>query len=241
MTKILTAVLVPFLFMTSSCQFLGGQRIYGDGHITTQDRNIGSFNSVDVGGNFKVHVRQDATSSVKIEADQNLMQYIDVYVEGNTLRIEPKHGYNLDASKDIVAYVSAPAFKSIEASGACDIISENTISGNEELSVSVSGSGDITMDVNVPKLNTDISGNGTASIKGQAADFSATVSGSGDVKCMDLVTDNTKLDLSGSSDAEVTANKKLDVEISGSAHVKYKGNASVNQDVSGSGKVEKVG
>ena len=42
------------------------------------------------------------------------------------------------------------------------------------------------------------------------------------------------------TDAEVNANKKLEIEVSGSGSVRYKGNASVNQRISGSGDIKKV-
>jgi hypothetical protein len=229
------------LFAFSSCRYFGGERISGDGHIVSQQRNAGSFHSVDVSGGIKVHVRQDAASSVKVEADQNLMQYIDVYNDGSTLVIKEKDGFNLNPSKDIVVYVAAPVFKDIDVSGACDIIGDGPISGSEELSMHVSGSGDIIMQVALPKVSAEISGSGSVNLKGQATNFSASVSGSGDVKCFELVTDNTKLDLSGSSDAEITANKQLDIEASGSSNISYKGSASVNQSISGAGSVKKVG
>lgn len=234
-------VLTLGLFTFSSCRYFGGERISGDGHVVTQQRSTGNFNSVDVSGGIKVHVRQDAANSVKVEADQNLMEYIDVYNDGNTLVIKEKEGFNLDPSKDIVVYVAAPVFKDIDVSGACDIIGDNTISGGDELNMHVSGSGDIVMAVALPKVSAEISGSGSINLKGQATNFSAHVSGSGDVKCFDLVTDTTELDLSGSSDAEVTANKQLNIEASGSSSISYKGNASVSQNISGSGSVKKVG
>jgi hypothetical protein len=97
------------------------------------------------------------------------------------------------------------------------------------------------MEVALPKVYAEISGSGSINLKGQATDFSAHVSGSGDVKCFDLVTDVTELNLSGSSDAEVTANKQLNIDASGSSSISYKGNASVSQNISGSGSVKKVG
>jgi hypothetical protein len=72
-------------------------------------------------------------------------------------------------------------------------------------------------------------------------DFNASVSGQGDVKCFDLVTENTSLDISGGSDVEISANKQLNIEASGSSSVRYKGNASVSQNISGAGSVKKVG
>lgn len=223
-----------------SCQYIGGQRVSGNGHITTQDRSVGSFNSIRSGGSTNVHVMQSSSNTVKIEADDNLMQYIDVYVEGNTLYIKSKNGYNLNPSKDITVYVSAPSFKDISVSGSGDIIGDNAISGNDPLDLHVSGSGNINMQVNVPKVSTDVSGSGDVTLKGQAKDFDAELSGSGKIKCFDLVTDNTSLHLSGSSDADVNANKSLDINVSGSGSVRYKGTPSISQHISGSGDIRKA-
>ena len=239
--RITYSILALTIVLFSSCGYFGGERIYGDGKLVTQQISSGSFNSVDVSGGIQVHVRQDATNSVKVEADQNLLEFIDVYTEGNTVVVKERRGYNLQPSRDIVVYVSAPAFKDIDVSGACDIIGDNVISGTEELSMHVSGSGDIIMQVALAKVHADISGAGSIQLKGQATDFTAEVSGSGDVKCFDLVTDNTQLDLSGSSEVEVTANKQLNVEASGSSSVHYKGAANVSQRISGAGSVKKVG
>lgn len=228
-------------FVLASCHYFMGERVSGNGHITSQQRNIGSFSGVDASGQVIVHVRQDASPSVKIETDENLQELIEVYTSGNTLVIRTKQGFNIDPSKDIVAYVSAPVFKDIDLSGQCDIIGDSPLSGTEPLSMHVSGQGDIELEVNIPKVSTEISGQGNVKLKGQVTDFSASVSGQGDVKCFDLVTENTSLDISGGSDVEVTANKQLTIEASGASSVRYKGNASVSQNISGAGSVKKVG
>ena len=225
----------------TSCHYFGGQRVSGNGHITTMQKNAGSFDGVSVSGQVIVHVRQDSTNSVKIETDENLHELIEVYTRGNTLIIRTREGFNIDPSRDIIAYVSSPLFKAIDISGQCDVIGDSPISGTEPLSMHVSGQGDITLDLNFPKVSTDISGQGNVKLKGQANDFTASVSGQGDVKCFDLVTDNTSLNISGGSDVEITANKQLNIEASGSSSVRYKGNASVSQNISGSGSVKKVG
>lgn len=234
-------LLLVSALILSSCHYIMGERISGNGHIVSEQKNVGSFNSIDASGQVTVHVRQDASASVKIETDQNLQSYLDVFTEGNTLVIRTKQGFHLDPSKDIIAYVNAPVFRNIELSGQCDIIGDSPISGNEPLSLHVSGQGDINLEVRVPKISTEISGQGNVALKGQVTDFEASVSGQGDVKCFDLITDNTTLDISGDSDIEVTANKQLNIEASGSSSVRYKGNANVNQNISGAGSVKKVG
>jgi hypothetical protein len=235
-------ILFAFVVMLGlvSCHYGWGERITGNGRIKTEGRQVSDFNSVDVSGDVAVHIKQSGTPGVSIETDENLMQYIEVFTSGSKLVIRTKEGYNLDASKDIIAHVSAPTFKNIEASGSCDIVGEGVIRGEDELSMSVSGSGNIYMEMEVNKVSTHVSGDGSVNLKGRATNFDASVSGSGDIKCFELATDNTKLDLSGNSSVEVTVNKQLDVEASGSADVQYKGNANVSKDISGSGSVKKV-
>lgn len=227
-------------FLFCSC-FFTGQRVSGNGYITSQYRTVDNFTAVHCSGSMDVRITQSESNSVKVETDENLIPYLDIFVDGNTLVVREKQGYNLNPSKSLTVYVSSPSFKEVEMSGSGNIVSDNTISGSEPLKMHVSGSGNINLTVNVPKLGADISGSGNIVLKGQSTDLSISMNGSGDISCFDLTSDNVSLDISGSSDADVTANKKLDIEVSGSGSVHYKGNAAVNQRVSGSGEVKKEG
>ena len=237
--RIVIILLVLPVFI--SCRFGWGERVNGNGHFTTEERQVSDFNSIDVSGDIVVHVRQDAASAVKLETDENLQPYIEVFTSGDKLVVRTKKGYNLSSSKEMIVYVTAPSFTSLEVSGACDIVGEGMITGGNELHVSVSGSGSIDMHVELPRIITRVSGDGSISLKGQVTEFDASISGSGDIKCFDLVTDRTELNLSGAATAEVNANKELDVRVSGSADVEYKGNANVTKNISGGGMVTKVG
>ena len=237
MRTILFVIVVVALF---SCDMMGGKRVSGNGKVTTQARPVSAFSSIDASGSVKVHVKQDSSSSVKIETDENLMEYVEVYVKGSTLVVKTKDGFNLNPSKDLIVYTAAPVFKTVDVSGSGDIISDNIISGGEPLEMGVSGSGNINVQVALPKVSVEVSGSGNVFLKGTSKEFSGSISGSGSIRAFELTTDNTSLHLSGAADAEVTANQKLDVEVSGSGDVKYKGSASVSQSISGSGSVKKV-
>ncbi len=225
----------------TSCRFFGGERVHGDGNITTQQRNVGNFTGLDVSGAMNVHIMQDAAVGVRVQADANLMQYIETNLDGNTLHIHQKDGFNLQPSKEIIVYVSAPVFKELEVSGASNIVGDNAISGKEELSIHASGASGITMQVDLSKLYSDLSGASTLNLKGRAASFTIEASGASNIKCMDLNTDETTVDVSGASEVEITANKQLNIEASGASNVDYKGAANINQKSSGASNVKKVG
>ncbi len=229
-----------FTTLLSSCIFIGGKRVRGNGKIMTQSRTVNPFTSIDVRSSIDVYVKQDSVVSVKIEADENLLEYVQVTVDNGTLDIREEKGYNLRSTKGIKVYVSGPSFKHFEASGACDIFSENQIKSTEPVSIDLSGACDVKMDLKTPAINVDLTGAGKITLKGETKDFDIEGSGSTDIRCFELMTENTRVDMSGAGDAEVFASVKLDVHVSGAADVKYKGNATVSQKVSGAGSVKKA-
>lgn len=233
-------VMAAALLLFCSCRQIFAKRIRGNGNVTTQSRSVGQFNSIDVSGSIDVYARQDSSASVRVEADDNLQQYVETFLDDDVLRIKTEEGYNLRPSRQIKVYVSAPMFKKFEASGACDIYSEGKITSSSNIDVDLSGSCDVTLDVTAPKITVDVSGACSVKLKGDAKEFEVEGSGSTDIKCYDLVADNVDLDISGAGDAEVHANVKLTGDISGAASVKYKGTAQTDIHTSGATSVKKV-
>lgn len=238
--KRFSIIFILFSILFVSCRFTTGKRIRGNGNIKTETRTTGSFSNVSVSSNINVYVKQDSVTSVKIEADENLLEYIHINVDGSTLGIKEEDGFNLRSNKGIKVYVSGPSFKQFKASGACNIFSENQIKSTEPISIKLSGACDVNMDLDAPEIGVDLSGAGTIILKGKTKDFKVDGSGATKIKCFDLATENTDIEMSGAGNAEVFASVKLNVHVSGAADVKYKGNAEVSQKVSGAGSVKKV-
>lgn len=238
MQKIALFSLIIVIAVTG-CRGVFGKRVRGNGNITTETRNITGFGSVDVSGAIDVYVKTDSVQSVKVEADDNLQQYIEVYNDRGTLRIHTRNGYNIRSSRGVNVYVSGPAFRRLEASGACDIYSENKIMSAEKMEIDLSGASDARVELNAPEVSVDVSGAGSVSLKGETKDLTLDGSGSSNFKCYDLMAENVNVEISGAGDAQVSASVKLDVNVSGAGSVRYKGNPQVNQRVSGSGSVKK--
>lgn len=232
---------LPLLLVFGSCRHFMGKRIRGNGTIRTEERPVKSFKQVEVGGAAKVMVSQGDQPSVKVEADDNLLQYIEVFQEGDKVYVRTKKGFNLQPSGDINIYVTSSVYSKISASGACDIIGQNKITNPEDLRLEVSGAGDIKMEVDAPKLSAEVSGAGSVRLKGQTKEVDLDLTGASHAYCYDLLSENTTVEISGAGSAEVYASVKLDATVSGAGNVNYKGNASdVNQHVSGAGSVKKV-
>jgi hypothetical protein len=221
-----------------SCRFMG-KRVHGNGVVKTIEKPVGPFKEVEASGDIKLIVIQGDLKPVKLEADENILPYIDVIQEGDRLTIKTRDGFNLDPSGNLNVYVTSPHFTSIEVSGSSDIIGQNKISSTEELNLGASGAGDIKMEVDAPKIKAGISGSGSITLKGQAKDVDIDLTGAGHAYCYELLSENTKIDISGAGSAQVYASVTLKAEVSGAGNIHYKGNASVSQSISGAGSVEK--
>lgn len=234
-----TLVLVCLVMLMASCGFIGGERVRGDGNWQSQERQVGNFKDIKVSGAADVHLTQGESKPIRIEVDQNLLEYIEVYVEGTTLHVETRTGFNLDPSKDMAVYVTAPSFNEIKVSGAGNIVSESKINNPGPIDLRISGAGNIKVEVNAPKVGVDISGAGTATLVGETKDFDLDISGAGKARCFDLKAENAKVRISGAGNADVFASLKLDAHTSGAGSVKFKGKPTdVKSSKSGAGSIE---
>lgn len=235
-------LLVPMVsLLFCSCMFTDGKKIKGNGSITKEQRTVSSFSRVEVRGNIDVYLVQGEVKPVEIEGDENLIPYVELEQTGSKLVIKSKDGYNLDPSGDMKLYVTAPEFEQIEVSGACNIFSQSKINNDKNLQLSVSGAGDVKMEVDAPRVEMKLSGAGKVNLKGETKSFNLDLSGASTAHCYELLAENTEVDISGAGTAEVYASVKLDAEVSGAGSIKYKGNAKdVKQHVSGAGSVSKT-
>jgi Putative auto-transporter adhesin, head GIN domain len=232
---------LPFLLvavLAASCHNVFGDKIKGNGNIKTESRTAGIFSSVEVSGSLDVYVSQDSACSVKVEADENLMEYIIIKTEGDVLVVEPRDGYNL--SGRIKIYVSSPVFKRFEVSGASLLASNNILTSSEAIAIQLSGASDVKVEVKAPHVSIDISGASTALVKGQTKDLFIEGSGASNAKCFELLSENAEVDISGASNVDVFASVKLNAEASGASDIRYKGNAAVTPNTSGAGSIKKV-
>lgn len=233
---------LTFLFagamLLASCN-LAKKKIRGNGTIQTETRSEKGFQTVDVQGAIKLYVRQDSSYSLKVETDANLMEYVETFMEKNTLVIRPKRGVRLKPSNAVKVYISSPSYRFFDVSGASELIGEGRISSPDELFLDLSGASTARLDIKSPKTGIDLSGACTAKISGETRDLDIEASGASNAYCYMLQSENAAVDLSGASTAEVFASQKLNASAAGASNIRYKGNPAVQQSASGASGVTK--
>lgn len=232
-------LLIPSLALLAfaSCDF---NRVKGNGHVISKSFDKANFKNIDVSSSMDVVLKQGTDYSVRIDAEENILQLIEVRKEGDELIVGFKNNIGISPTKDIKVYITAPEFHKLEGSGACTISNSGVITGNE-VTLDLSGACNTHLNVDVKKLGIEASGSSEIEVKGKAVYFSVDGSGSTSVSAFQLITENATIDLSGAGDAEVFASQSLKADLSGAGSVTYKGNPpSVSKEISGAGSVSKA-
>lgn len=224
--------IVVCLFVLVSCN-----GIKGSGHIKKEERTVNSFDGLESSGSIDIDVKYGPSQLVEIEADDNILQYVVTKIENGLLIVTYKPNMSF-INTHVKAYVTTPSLDRIYSSGSADIVSRDTLHDAKSIEVKVGGSGDIDAVVNAPSVTGDVSGSGNIQLHGLTRNFDLSVSGSGDAKCRDLMSENTTVDVAGSGTAHVFASLKLTAKVSGSGDIIYSGNPSSPSIVkNGSGSV----
>ncbi len=185
--------------------------IKGSGKLKTENRNILSFDSIEIDGAFDLVVVCQKKKSLKITGDDNLLKHIITRVKGNKLHIYSNAA--ICSEIQLVVKVAIENIETVSSSGAADIDVSNL--DNNNFSLDISGSGDIYL-------------------QGITCDFTAVLSGSSELNAKNFKAENVRIEINGASDAHVYASQKLDVEISGAGTLFYSGNpVEITQNITG--------
>lgn len=233
--KIVSALGLSLLFILSSCNF---NCISGSGRRVTENRSVGTFTKVEFGGNIRLKVKQDSVSSMRITADDNIQREIKTRVKGGVLQI--KMDGNFCNTGLIEIELSSKEWKGIEASGACQIYTENQLHTNDFM-LDLSGASKVVMDIVASRMRTSSSGSAKVKLTGQAGAHDVDLSDAAEIQAFDFVVGNYNIETSGSSDCAINVLNSLNVQSSGASKILYKGNPkTIHHDESGAATLKHV-
>jgi hypothetical protein len=223
------------LSILSSCRF---GCIKGSGHRITENHKVSDFSKLDISGGFKIHLKQDSSLTVTVNADDNLMKYIHVNSEGDKLRIYSKK--NICGSGELELNIGVKNLEVIKASGGINLATDGKLN-TKDLHLELSGASQIDMDLNAANLFTEGSGSTDMTLRGQAASHKIEFAGSGKVKAGDFVVGSYDIETTGASECTINVLKDLNVNTTGAADIKYRGNpTNVNTSKTGAASVTKI-
>lgn len=219
------------------------ETVKGNGQAKTETRQVNAFTSLSSGGAINVEITYGNSNSISIEADENLLTYIETTVDNGKLTIKSSKNKNLKSKSDITVRVSMTKITGFQQSGSGNISGEGAFTNDGETDFSISGSGNLKLGFNsFGDLDLSVSGSGNINLKGNSTNkLEAKISGSGNIDCLKMAANDVDVKISGSGNVKVNAKNSIDAKIAGSGSVFYKGEATdIKSKVVGSGRVVKI-
>ena len=235
--------------------------VQGSGGVAEEERDVSGFTGLTLAGIGDVIVELGDEEALTVEAEENLLQYLETEVHGDTLEIGIQDQINLRPSEPVHFYVTVIELDEIALSGSGNIQLPDletdhfrlTIHGSgdvsmgeltaEDFNISIMGSGDIDVAaLYADTLDINITGSGDLNIHDGQVDYQEDdIPGSGYYSARDLESERADVNIFGSGDVTLRVNEHLVVRIPGSGDVAYAGDATVDSRVNGSGHVRHIG
>ncbi len=215
-----------------------------DQRFKGEERSVADFTGVYSGGYFNVFITIGEKESLRIEADAATLKDIETKVEKGILKIQlnSKKRYwdwNTSDRKKVNIFISAKVLTNVSASGSGNMKVEGTIKA-PDFRVSLSGSGNLDLNVESVNLAAVVSGSGNMRLGGNSQNAQLMLSGSGNLAAVDFKAKNAEVSVSGSGNVNLKVEKKLKAITSGSGNIRYDGDPEIEETRSGSGKILKM-
>ena len=190
-------------------------KVRGSGRMATEVRELRGFSSVDVSSVFQVEITAQSEFHVEVEADDNLLQFIETEVRGSELHISLDKG--VKSKNPLRVRIGVPNIERIEASGASKVFVSNLKNS---------------------KVEVDTSGASKIELSGETSQLIVDVSGASHINAAELKAVDAVVDASGASRVNVNVSGELRSEASGASNVNYAGNpTNVIKNTSGASSV----
>ncbi len=210
----------------------------GSGTLVKQTRNVEAFRGVSVGGGFDVEIRKGSPAKVEIEADDNLIDDIEVTVSNGQLKISVVDGVSFNDA-DMKVFITADELTKISSSASAKIVALDVLESDENISLKASSGSSIQATLNAPASTADASSGAEILVKGRTKSFEAESSSGASVKASDLLSENTSAKASSGATTDVHASVKLDASASSGGSITYRGEASAVKKESSGGSITK--
>lgn len=227
------------LLFAGACLFLCSCNFEsGSGNIISEKRSVGNFTGISVGGSFEVEVKSGSNQSVEVEADDNVIKYIETTVSGDVLKIRLSGRHSL-SNVHLKVLITTPGLESIKASSSAYVKVLDVLKEEGKISFEATSSAEIEAEVDAPEVVATGTSSASLHLSGRTKNYIAKVNSSAEIKSFELLSENTEANASSSGNAEVYASVRLKAHASSSGSVDYRGGASVEKSESSSGSVEK--
>lgn len=195
------------ILLLFSCSTLRSEK--ASGNIITENRTLGSFSKIECYKGVMVYLLQGDANSVKIVADDNVIEYLTTKINNNTLEI--KMDKDFKKLKSLKVYVTFVDIDKLDVS----------------LGAMVSAEKELDMD----KFSIQVSTGSIVNMKGKIKNLILKADTGSILSCKEFIAENCTLNASTGSICDVYVTKNLILNVDSGSIVDYYGKP-VHKDVS---------
>jgi hypothetical protein len=201
---------------------------------------VGAFDRIALEGSPDVIVAVGGAPSVRAEGDADMIERLEVVVEGGKLKIGVRDGsgrwFSFRRHRGVTLHVTVPSLAGVAIAGSGDVRIDR-VQGSS-FNGSIAGSGGLEIGtLAVGEANFSVAGSGDIRGAGRADRASVSVAGSGDIDLARLEAGDATLGMAGSGDINIRATRTATVDLRGSGDITVAGPARCTISKSGSGEV----
>ncbi len=220
--KFIVGLLAALLVTSCNFDFTFGQ-MQGNGNVITQDMNIsGNFEEVSASNGWEVFLEKGSSNSVIIEADENLVDAAEVYIENGNLKIKCEKGIGNATSKKVYVTYAQP-LSEINVSSGASLYTKEVLEGNN-LEFDASSGGTMKIEVVAKNVETDVSSGGVIRLSGTTDRLDASASSGGVARISDLKAISATADVSSGGVLNIYVSQDLKADASSGGVISYYGN-----------------
>ena len=216
--------------------------IRGSGTLAIEEHDISGIRGVAVTNQGDLFIEFGDDEGLRIEAEDNLLQYITVKQKGSTLVIGTERGvHNLRNTKPIRYYLTVSDLEEVTATSAGDIMVPEV--RRDRFQATATSAGDITIEAFYGDFfHAHVTSAGDVSVNGgEVALMDIAVSSAGDFDGRHLKAIRADVSISSAGDATVWVTEHLDASISSVGDLRYIGDPELDISRSSHGKAVKLG
>jgi hypothetical protein len=219
----------------------GGGGVSGSGRVTSEDRPVTGVTSVALGTRGDLTIQIGAQESLRVEAEDNLLQYLKTTVSGGRLTIDEASGTDLRPTKPIHYVLTVKSLDSIETSSSGNVTAPALTAAH--FAVAISGLGSVHLAaLQADSLEVRLSSSGGLTIDGgRVGSQTIRLPSSGRYDAPNMASRSATVDLSSSGSATIWVTDRILGSVSSSGGLKYYGSPKVSVDLTSGGRVTRLG
>ncbi|WP_417445023.1 head GIN domain-containing protein [Joostella sp.] len=217
--KVFITLLIAIFF--TSCNFNFQNGVTGNGNVINQQREINqSFDAIKATEGINVFVAQGAEISIKVEADENIIDLIRTEVNNGALVIDTKEQIGRVSAKKV--YVTLPEISELKSTSGGSITSIGTIN-SATISLDASSGSDIYVELQSKEVTVNTSSGAEIELYGVTNILKAHASSGSDIKTEKLKAHLVEAHASSGADIDVNASDEIAIHKSSGGDVDYIG------------------